>query len=587
MNFGEVILKMKINVLLGNLTNEVYETYIRPNETEFRQNYSENSSMWNRIKYKECALDFVPIADKEYVVIEKDDGRLHGTIALRPYEEDAQIEKSIHSVLIADEWDIRKALPAILEKRWTYVYFVLNEAVSRFASFFKLKEFLAALPPNVKFFATTEEMRQYFLETSGAYLPRKIIAPEPENYERLFKEIHEARIQSGIPSDNVFLSICIPSYNRGSRALKTVQSALTTQFDAEIEVVLVNNGSTLENVDYNKLKDLRDSRLCYCEFDYNGGYEISFCNGLKQTHGHFAYMLSDEDCLIVESINDVLNYLVNTDDVAVCTFPAVNPEEYGHERPQKGIFEKGLNAIKWAHSDLGYFTAICFNMDLMKKEMVLDRLEPYKGNGYFGYIQYILSSLLGAKYNVANSAVKSWSLGKMAEHGGDLDEYLRNDGMWLYEMPEARCEQLIGSMNLVKDILSPDDLEQFFLFRFNSMLECCSYSCKVWGPQYEAEIGSWIDAVVMFYESCIKILRDLELEGNKRLKEKIDRSFFYWLICKRLQKWYTPEENLLPSLQAQVVKYYYDKGIPIQEIDFQGIEEDLKDWVKEFLEKRS
>lgn len=43
----------------------------------------------------------------------------------------------------------------------------------------------------------------------------------------------------------------------------------------------------------------------------------------------------------------------------------------------------------------------------------------------------------------------------------------------------------------------------------------------------------------------------------------------------------------MPSLQAQVIKFYHEKGVPFEKIDFEGIEKDLKSWVQAFLAERS
>lgn len=566
--------------------DEIYEKYVQPNETDFRQNYFENRRVWKAIEYEECILEFIPIIDREYLIVDIKNKQFYGLFNAVSYDKNKTLELTISSLLIADVWNIREIICAALEKRWLVVYLVLNQTTKMFSSFLKLKEFFEIFPPNIKIFETDVEMQQYFENNPDAYLPKTIVAPEKGKYEKILEDIHDNRIRNNIPSNNVFLSICIPSYNRGIRALKAVNYALNSRYDSEIEIVLVNNGSTIETEQYQQIKNIIDSRLHYYEYEKNGGYEVSYINCLKNTCGHFAVMVSDEDFWVPDCLNNVLEYLFEHRDIAGCTFAALNNSDYDYARPNVGVIEKGVDAVIWAHRDFGYFSGICYNMNYVREWSIFDQIEKYnKGTNYWKYIQNIFGSLLGAKAPVANSGIKAWLLGETESKGGGLDETLRDDNIFEYQMPEKRCEQLEGSMELANDVLDAAGLEKFLHFRLNSIMDACTLCCKIHGLKYEEAIGSWQELCVMIYKTCLRILKDLKLEGSAALKTEIDKSFFYWLVCKRLQKKHRPEENLLPSLQAQVVKYYYDKKIPIEKIDFQKINNDLGEWVKDFLSR--
>lgn len=555
------------------------------NEAEFRQNYSENTRGWNAVRYEDCALDFVPVTEREYLVVDRSEDRLCGTYTVSPYAEDERTEKTITSLLIADEWDVRKALPVILEKRWTNVYFLLNEAAPKFASFFKLKGFLASLPPNVKFFATTEEMRRYFLETPGAYLPRKIVAPEAGKYEGLIEELHEARIRSGVRSDHVLLSVCVPSLNRGGRALEAVRAALNNRYDAEIEVILVNSGSTIGTEEYQEIGCIVDSRLRYYEYAVNSGFDINFCNTLKKASGHFALILSDEDPLISENLDQVFRYLMNHYDLGINKF-------YTHKnQPSKldtGIIPKGLEGLKWTHVYTMHLSGICYNMDIIKEQGIFEQMEKYKEE-YPLFAQVLISALIAAKHDVSLNEIKAWIWGKNAETGGLRGEgvVISATGIATFDKPEGSGIMMKQWIRFAKDFLNEQELKEFIDFAVNRILSDRSIVAKQMGLAYEDAIGSWLNLWQTIYAAWREISKELKLENDAELNAQIDRSFFYWLICKRLQKYHAPEENLLPCLQAQVAKYYYDKGTPIEEIDFQGIEKDLEGWVQDFLSKRS
>lgn len=567
----------------NKLFEELYMEFVQPNAAVFRENYRKNCYMLNTVGYDECALDFIPVADKEYVMVDKGNRCFCGTFTARPYEEDDKIEQNIFSVLIADEWDIRKVMPIILEKRWRYVYFVLNQETEKFVSFFKLKEFPATLPPNVKFFATTEEMRQYFMDDHDAYLPRRIVASKQEKYEALFKEIHNARIQSGLPSNNVFLSICIPTYNRGELALKAVKTVLSIEYDAEIELIVSDNASAIEKEAYEEIANTRDSRLHYYKAEKNGGVAYNIMNCLKKAKGHFALFFSDEDALITENLGMALDWLIHrAPRMGGCIFNGFegNP---AYNFSEEKVFDAGVDAVIRAHNT-NYITGVCLNMDHIKTLDIFAQIERHKENDYFKlYPHCTVMALLSLRFHVIESPIILWKFGEPSKtHDWDVV-----NGLLAYGTPERRIRQEQGDIKMMAEYLSGKDLEEFFLDRVYKFFGLLASYYKLKGDQF-ITVYRWNDIWTTHYQGSLQLLRELKekFEDITSIIPKMNKVFLFWHICRWEQAWHTPEENLLPSLQAQVVKYYYEKGTPIEDIDFDQIEKDLEGWVQDFLAKR-
>jgi len=561
--------------------------FIRPNEEKFRLHFLENSFICNLVKYEECTLDFVPITNMEYFIIDNENEQILGTYTVKPYHESDCCEKTFKSVLIADIWDIREVMSIIQKKSWEHIYFVLNQTVRKFASFFKLEGFIKTLPPNIKFFLTTEEMQQYFLMNRDVYLPSTVISPEPERYEHLIEKIHEYRVQNGVPSNHILLSICIPSYDRGRRAWKAVQHALTIPYDAEIEIVLVNNGSTIGVESYEKIKSIKDSRLKYCEFEKNAGFAINYCNCLKQASGRFALILSDEDPIAVENIEQILEYLYSNFELGACTFDGISGIDDGNARPRESkVFMAGAPAINWAIDWIRYFSGTCYNVDHIKSSHIFEKMEKYKSNLFNYYPQCVLGILLGTEFDTSNSGIKGWYYGEVEEGGGNIEEVVRSDKLLSYALPECRLKEEYDTMRLLKDFLSGDDFEAIFLKRVLCTFDIISAYYNICGDKLTT-MYCWFDIWMEHYKNCLRILREMEEKfvDAPSVILKMNKTFLNWQICKREQRWHTPEENLLPSLQAQIAKYYYEKGKPIEEINFVEIENISRNWVKEFLEK--
>ena len=61
----------------------------------------------------------------------------------------------------------------------------------------------------------------------------------------------------------MLLSICIPSHNRGHRALALVEELLQLPYGNELEIICSNNGSDKNTEGYEKLKEIKDERFVY------------------------------------------------------------------------------------------------------------------------------------------------------------------------------------------------------------------------------------------------------------------------------------------------------------------------------------
>ena len=121
------------DVIIQNL----YNCFVVPNEKEFQRNFEKNIKALHVCSNEKLLLDFIPISDTKYYIFHKEKLVFLGSIDIsnsRPEEQEAEI----HSVLIADTWDLREMIPFINVKAWNSVYILLNENIGEFLSFLKL-----------------------------------------------------------------------------------------------------------------------------------------------------------------------------------------------------------------------------------------------------------------------------------------------------------------------------------------------------------------------------------------------------------------------------------------------------------------
>lgn len=568
----------------GAFSDALYGYFVRPNEELFRQNYQAACGHWGTVTYETCALDFIPVSENEYLVLDKEAGKFRGTFSAKPWAENEHMEKSFSSVLIEGYMDMEKIMAVIGQKRWMNVYIVCGQAAPWVASYFKLGEFPGTVPSYVRFFETDEDLRQYFLENPSAYLPRQFFTQEPQKYQKMVKELHDIRVRSGVPSNNVFLSICIPTYNRGRFALKAVKTALKTEYDAEIELLVCDNGSTVDVGGYKEICGMCDSRLRYHRSEENGGYAYNIMNCLKRASGHYTVFFSDEDFVIVPNLGRALDWLAKQPpQMGVCAFSG-ETEEY-EATFKETMFEPGKDAVLRVFN-MNYVTGCCLNLDCIKLSGLFEKIERFEDNIFVrNYTHCAVGALLACQFFVKESPVFLWGYG---EECAVTHDWGVKNGVIKTLLPEYRSKQQNDAVRLLADYLPENDLKLVFFNRITAFFLLVSYAYKFWGKTLK-EMYQWTDIWMNHYKNCLRTLKELEgkMEGGSSTIAEIDKIFFYWLVCKREQRFHEPEENLLSSLQAQVAKYYYDKGIPIEEIDFEQIAKDLEDWVQDFLSKRS
>lgn len=350
-----------------NILENIYNCFILPNQGEFRENYDGNSNGVTSLPFESCTLDFIPVSEEKFYIFDQEDKSFHGSILLE--KEPVQGGKiAFDNILYTDTWDIRKMLFDMKENRRDVIYVLLNQLESKFVSFCKLPAFRELYLRNVIVFKNEELMCKFFEEYEEFYIPKQIITMNAEKYRKLLMESHEKRIRNiGTERKNVFLSICIPSYNRGKLALENVKHLLSLPYDSEIEIVVSNNGSENETEYYDEIKNISDSRIRYHEFSENQCFAVNVLKVCELARGKYAMMASDEDVMILENLAEYLNRIKKYSHFG--TFSCTVYDNYLWSEDALG--EAGAFAVAVV-STWSYLTGLTFNMELFHELKVLD-----------------------------------------------------------------------------------------------------------------------------------------------------------------------------------------------------------------------
>ncbi len=106
----------------------------------------------------------------------------------------------------------------------------------------------------------------------------------------------------------VFLSICIPSYNR-ARFLPDLLKSITLQYNDRVEIVICDNGSTDETEEVSLSWQENHPRIVYERFEKNVGPDRCFLKSVEKASGTYCWLIGDDDVLEPGGLQKVLEVL--------------------------------------------------------------------------------------------------------------------------------------------------------------------------------------------------------------------------------------------------------------------------------------
>lgn len=376
-----------------------------------------------------------------------------------------------------------------------------------------------------------------------------------------------------------FLSVCIPSYNRGALALRAVKHALEFPYETKVEIILSNNGSTVGAEEYHMIRDLKDPRVRYHEFDKNEGFATNLYQCLKMAQGRFAVFFSDEDILAVECLDAAAAFLREHGDFGGCMF---NDLDGAYRDREAKIFDCGIDAVFWTFWT-SYITGICFNMERFRERGMFERVQMLRGNQYVeDYFHCACLLMMAEKCNMADAGIPLWKFHE--DKDGDIIGGMeRVNGIAKFAMPESRLLQEKGALELAGGFLFGEMFQTVLLEWIGMTFGTLSAFWEMY-PELMKERYSWPELCMIQYKNCQIILKNAELEKDETAIATVDQKFFHWLDCRRIRPFFTAEENLKATLLANTAEYLYRQGCPFAELDFKTLDEKAADFIRAVLE---
>ena len=106
------------------------------------------------------------------------------------------------------------------------------------------------------------------------------------------------------------VSIIIPVYNVEKYIVECLESVVNQTYE-NLEIILVNDGSTDNSKEICLEYAQRDQRIKLYSKE-NGGLSSARNYGLSKVTGNYVFFLDSDDYLVTDTIENLLNMLINT-----------------------------------------------------------------------------------------------------------------------------------------------------------------------------------------------------------------------------------------------------------------------------------
>lgn len=502
----------------------IYEAFVVPNIESFRENYYfnvnellKNKNIVEKLEYEKLNYWLLTTGeDQEYYLYDKEMDLIKNKINLNQKKgNEIYIDnlKGDHIVEFKGNWDEIKSEVSEILNHGCKCY-IIGENLNIIFSILQGKKYEKKQLSNLIILKDEDVFKKY-IQDKEEYLPRLLIGNNVELYDRVIKEIHNKRILEKGNREKILLSICIPSYNRGHRALENIRHLVKSEFDNEIEFVVSNNGTKNNTKEsYHEITKINDSRIIYHEFSYNQGMAPNFCKAVDIASGKYILLLSDEDFIDLSKLKLLMNILkASNEEYSIIR---VKSDKQGLV-PYIGITDKGKESLRNYILTSNYMSGNIYNREvLMEMELtkyIVENLDNEACNYYphmvWDFFVAQNRKVLGLDLVLVNEGTAektNFELTKISNNKKEIPYYASFEG---------RLGQHIGFFEVIKtlEIVKEDFsfLRELYQRLCNKTIFLLNLSISVYYSETEEDIDFQKKKA---YEVMKKCLDDIYLDKN-------------------------------------------------------------------------
>lgn len=402
--FGDSDMKEKI-------FHVIHEAYYLPNCQSLKITYEKNVAVLRQqypespqYLFEDLPIQFIPASDQKFYQFNRQKQEF-GEIFCLSGSSDSEQEMTGNSLIVGNEYRVSQFLryQQLLGAGEKSILYVGYDPADVFLSYLQTADWQEVLTsPQVRLFFSLDEVSHYF-SLNEQQRPRQLL-PIPDRdpfgieyfirqellpadsdtaptikLEHLFLSPSEQGNRF-MPSgdEKILLSICIPTWNRGGRALTSVQHILQLA-EVAIEIVVSDNGSQDPDGKYRELSLLDDPRLIYHRNEENIGFGRNLLKSLELAKGKFVFLLSDEDLVCLETLPRLMQVLRGEPDLAIVlgsrmTAPGISGDTNTRIVDRNLLLHCGQEALLGYGFNNNYISGTIYNRDLIRQQRLFERV---------------------------------------------------------------------------------------------------------------------------------------------------------------------------------------------------------------------
>ena len=380
-----------------------------------------------------------------------------------------------------------------------------------------------------------------------------------ELFDIIDKE-HKYRLTpEGRNTENVLLTIGIPTHDRGNLLLERINNLCKMPYDAEVEFAISKHGTHYYQDEYKSVEAIPDARINYVGYDKEIGMSQNWQNVIKIASGKFVMLVSDEDDVICEALEHYLKLLSEHEMLAL-----VRPRttyQYSRIVTESRYFKKGKSAFIGGFLQQNYLSGAIYNKSIFEEANLAQCDLRYKDNDFYYLYPHMWwqvkicfkgdyatdrTYLIAEGDSVWKEETEKYVQDGVAEaHGAATDNPNIIEVVASYE---ARLKQFRGLVTLVKECEEFDkELQTIALLDAVGKTFYLMTMVRDMCHDSEEKYADWIDKLI---EATIDAMQELKIE--KENQKSILENIVIWIKNSRQHHDLAKYPSLYSSISLQI-----------------------------------
>lgn len=322
-----------------------------------------------------------------------------------------------------------------------------------------------------------------------------------------------------LKSSEIVLTIAIPTYNRGKRALEALKTTLENRnkygCDNVIEILISDNASDKYSDELTEIETIANNNknVVFYRSKENEGYKGNIKKVIKMSSGKYCLIHSDEDAVLFPAVLWYIEYLITHSEVACMK----GRTSYQYYNLDSSYGKQGIDAMNLFFLIGNYVSGIIYNRSIITNEFIDNLYETFDNTDNIAFDYY--PHLFIEAYALFKGAFTASSIMLIQE--GDPEEMGNNTGekkMLAYQYPESRIKQGIGYIPLLNYLDIEDKIK---VLMFSRVFQKTKYLLKLSKDNYLKEGLIWDEIVKKAVDSFRKGFLQVKLKNAGLYKDII------------------------------------------------------------------